>query len=372
MTRGGQTIVGTCVHLERTPGRSGRRAKAARRFVGMGVFAGLLAAGPVEPAVADVPVDNGAVVIMYHRFGESDLPSTNIRLDQFEAHIAELTSGPYTVLPVPEIVAALNENRPLPERTVGISIDDAFASVYTEAWPRLRAANLPFTLFIATGAIDRGLRGYMTWEQIREMVAGGGVTLGQHGVDHGHMVAQSAEATRAELVAAATRFQEEFGETPSVFAYPYGEYGLALRDIVAQGGFAAAFGQQSGAIARSGDRFALPRYPFNETYGDMDRFRLAVNSLPLPVRDVTPADTLVRPASNPPPFGFTVDESVAEVKSLNCFASTGESNLERLGERRIEIRLAQPLQPGRARINCTMPGPEGRWRWFGTQFYMLP
>ncbi len=26
----------------------------------------------------------------------------------------------------------------------------------------------------------------------------------------------------------------------------------------------------------------------------------------------------------------------------------------------------------RARINCTMPGPEGRWRWLGMQFYMLP
>jgi len=369
---GGQTIVGTCVRSQMTPGSSNRRAKVAKCFVGMSILAGLLAAQPIDPAIADIPADNGAVVIMYHRFGESDLPSTNIRLDQFEAHIAELTSGPYTVLPVPEIVAALNENRPLPKRAVGITIDDAFASVYTEAWPRLRAANLPFTLFIATGAIDRGLRGYMTWDQIREMVAGGGVTLGRHGVDHGHMVAQSAEATRAELVAGASRFQEEFGKTPTIFAYPYGEYGLALRNIVTQTGVTAAFGQQSGAIARSGDRFALPRYPFNETYGDMDRFRLAVNSLPLPVRDITPADTLVRTASNPPSFGFTVDESVSGVKSLNCFASTGESSLDRLGERRIEIRLTQPLKPGRARINCTMPGPEGRWRWFGTQFYMLP
>ncbi len=364
--------MGPCAQTQIKPKRFRRRAEVIRHFVAVGVLAGWLVAAPVDPAVAEGPADNGAAVIMYHRFGESELPSTNIRLDQFEAHIAELTSGPYRVLPVPEIVAALNENRPLPDRTVGITIDDAFVSVYTEAWPRLRAANLPFTLFIATGAIDRGLGGYMTWDQVREMVAGGGVTLGQHGVDHGHMVAQSPEATRAELVAAAARFQEEMGEAPTVFAYPYGEYGLALRDIVVQAGFAAAFGQQSGAIARTGDRFALPRYPFNETYGDMDRFRLAVNSLPLPVRDVTPADTLVRPAGNPPPYGFTVDETVSGVESLNCFASTGDSSLERLGERRIEIRLAQPLSPGRTRINCTMPGPDGRWRWFGTQFYMLP
>ena len=323
-------------------------------------------------ATADVPPDNGAVVIMYHRFGEADLPSTNIRLAQFEAHIAELTSGRYTVLPLPDIVAALKDGRALPERTVGISIDDAFASVYAEAWPRLRAAHLPFTLFVATGPIDRGLGGYMTWDQVRELAAGGTVTIGHHGVDHGHMVAQSAAATRAELAAASARLQAELGKAPALFAYTYGEYGLDLRDLVAQAGFAAAFGQQSGAIARTGDAFAMPRYPFNETYGDMDRFRLALNSLPLPVRDVTPADLLVRPAGNPPPFGFTVDESVAEVVDLDCFASSGQTTVERLGERRIEVRLAQPLRPGRARINCTMPGPNGRWRWFGTQFYMLP
>jgi peptidoglycan/xylan/chitin deacetylase (PgdA/CDA1 family) len=345
---------------------------AARGRVGVHIFAGLLAAGLAGWALAEVPADNGAVVVMYHRFGESDLPSTNIRLDQFEAHIAELTSGAYTILPVPEIVAALNENRPLPERTVGITIDDAFASVYAEAWPRLRAVNLPFTLFVATDALDRGLRGYMTWGQVREMVAGGNVTIGHHGVGHGHMVSQSAAATRTELTTASSRFQEELRQVPELFAYPYGEYGVALRDMVAEAGFAAAFGQQSGAIARNGDRFALPRFPFNETYGDMDRFSLAVNSLPLPVHDMTPADTLVRPAGNPPPYGFTVDKSISGVASLNCFASTGESSLERLGERRIEVRLAQPLESGRARINCTMPGPDGRWRWLGMQFYMLP
>ena len=87
---------------------------------------------------AEVPIDNGAAVIMYHRFGEALYPSTNIRLEQFEAHIAELTSGPYTVLPLPEIVAALAEGRALPERSVGISIDDAFLSIYREAWWRGR------------------------------------------------------------------------------------------------------------------------------------------------------------------------------------------------------------------------------------------
>lgn len=309
---------------------------------------------------------------MYHRFGEGEYASTNIRLEQFEAHIAELTSGPYAVLALGEIVGALVEGRSLPERAVAITIDDAYRSVYTEAWPRLRAAALPFTLFVATGPLDDGLPGYMTWDELREMVARGGVTLGNHGVEHRHMAEDSPERARAELARAAARFEQELGAAPNLFAYPYGEYSLALRKVVAEAGFAAAFGQHSGAVARTGDRFALPRYPLNERYGDLDRFRLVVNSLPLPVTEVTPADPLVRPAHNPPLYGFTVVEGVSGLEALGCFASNNEITVERLGEWRIETRLSAPFPPGRARINCTMPGPDGRWRWHGIQFYVTP
>ncbi|MFQ6018118.1 MAG: polysaccharide deacetylase family protein, partial [Kiloniellaceae bacterium] len=253
-----------------------------------------------------------------------------------------------------------------------ITIDDAFASVYAEAWPRLRAAGLPFTLFVATDPLDKGFPGYMSWHQLREMLAMGGVTLGHHGAAHGHMVRQSAAAARAEIARASARFREELGAVPAIFAYPYGEYSLALRNVVAAAGFEAAFGQHSGAVARTSDRFALPRFPFSEAFGDLDRFRLVVNALPLPVTDVTPADPLVRAENNPPLYGFTVLGGLNGLSALNCFASRNAVTVERLGDDRIEVRLARPLSPGRSRLNCTMPGPGGRWRWFGTQFYVLP
>jgi peptidoglycan/xylan/chitin deacetylase (PgdA/CDA1 family) len=327
---------------------------------------------PSHGTAAAPPVDNGAVIIMYHRFGEADLPSTSVQIAQFEAHIRELTGGGYTVLPVPEILAALQENRALPDRSIGITIDDAFASVYAEAWPRLKAAGLPFTLFVSTNPLDQGYAGYMTWDQLREMIAGGSVTVGHHSAAHAHMAKRSAEANRADIAGASARFREQLGEVPAIFAYPYGEYSAELRAIVAEAGFAAAFGQHSGAIGRTSDRLALPRYPFSETYADMDRFRLVANSLPLPVTQVTPADPLVRADSNPPLFGFSVLEGIRGLSALNCFASRNEATLERLGESRIEVRLADPLRAGRSRVNCTMPGPNGRWRWFGRQFYALP
>ncbi len=338
--------------------------QSAPRAAALAAWLAVLLAGVAGPPPASAA--DSAVFVMYHRFGEDDIPLTNTPLEQFEAHLNELKSGGYTVLPVPEIVAALKAGKPLPDRTVGIAIDDAYSSAYQEAWPRLAAAGFPFTLFVATDAVDKGFRGIMTWDQIRELAAAG-VTIGHHGAAHAHMAFAAAETNAADIAKATHRFVEELGRRPDLFAYPYGEYSRELRDAVAARGFTAAFGQHSGVAWRNGDMFALPRFALNERWGVIKRFRLIVNTLPLPVTEVSPSDTLLGP--NPPPFGFTVAEGLDNLDRLNCYASgQGAVAVERLGARRFEARLAEPFPPGRARVNCTLPGPDRRWRWFGMQF----
>ncbi len=324
------------------------------------------AAQSFQPAL----LDSGAVVLVYHRFGESDFPSTNITLEQFEAHLQVLTSGGYRVLPLPEIVAALAEGRALPPRSVGISIDDAYLSVWSEAWPRLRAAGLPFTLFVATDTVDQESPRYMTWSQLRELAAHPLVTIGSQTASHPHMADRTRERNREEILRSNARFERELGSRPTLFAYPFGEFSLAVRNLIEAEGFRAAFGQHSGAIGQASDPFRLPRFALNEAYGTLERFRLVIDTLPLPALDVTPDDPLLGAQNNPPAYGFTVPEAVGPLGGLDCYAGRGnEARVQRL-DRRIEVRFAAPLQPGRTRVNCTMPGPDDRWRWFGRQFYL--
>jgi peptidoglycan/xylan/chitin deacetylase (PgdA/CDA1 family) len=316
---------------------------------------------------------DSAVVIMYHRFGETRYPTTSVTIEQLEAHIAELSKSEYSVRSLPEIVAALRAGKPLPENTVGISIDDAYLSVYTEAWPRLRKAKLPFTLFVATDPLDRHLRGHMTWDQLREL-AEAGVTIGNHTVTHLHMPRLTPAENAAEINNATARFRAELGFVPDMIAYPYGEYSLAVRDVTRQAGFSVAFGQHSGVIYSGSDFMNLPRFAFNETYGDLGRLRTAAHALPLRTSDVTPADMLLKQSNNPPIFGFTVtDIAPARLSRLACYVSgQGKAQIERLGERRVEVRMAQAFGAGRTRINCTFPEAHGRWRWLGKQFVVLP
>jgi peptidoglycan/xylan/chitin deacetylase (PgdA/CDA1 family) len=309
-----------------------------------------------------------AVVMMYHRFGEKSLPSTNIRLDQFESHLAELTLGKHIVRSLDEIVVALKAGRPLIGRTIGISIDDAFQSVYREAWPRLRKAGLPFTLFVATDVVDWGGTGYMNWDQIRELVRAG-VTIGSQTASHPHMPLLTGAQVKKELDKSRRRFEKELGITPRLFAHPFGEASAAVMAAARAAGFIAAFGQHSGVLHGKSDFAYLPRFAMNERYGSRDRFRQAANALPLYATEITPLDPTLGP--NPPAFGFTVGRNVGSLDALACYSSAhGQLAYERLGRLRIEVRPPTAFRPGRARINCTLPAGGGRWRWFGFQFFI--
>jgi len=314
---------------------------------------------------------SSAVILMYHRFGESEYPSTNIRLDQFDAHIAELTSGPYVVLPVSEIVNKLKRGESLPERTVGITIDDAYRSTYTEAWPRLKSAGLPFTVFTSTAHVDHGASRHLSWQQIREM-RDSGVAFGHHSVSHLHMPRATPDQVQKEISIANDRFKKELGAPPQLFAYPYGETSLATKNAIIDAGFDAAFGQHSGVADASGDMHYLPRFSLNEKFGDEDRFRLIVNALSLPAHDFTPTDPLIG-ENNPPAIGFTINEDIdglqKSLEQMSCFLSHEGQRAEVsiLGPR-VEIRAREPLPVGRIRLNCTAPARDGRWRWFGHQF----
>lgn len=311
-----------------------------------------------------------ASVIMYHRFGEDQYSSTNIRVDQFKEHIQELQNGQYTVLPLNEIVDRLERGESLPDRTVALTVDDAYLSVYDVAWPLLKEANLPFTVFVAVESVDKQYAGYMSWDQIREL-RDAGVHIGHHTYSHAHLPLMSPEEIEADINLASERYQEELGFVPAIFAYPYGEYGNDVKTVIRNIGFKAAFGQQSGVAYSGYDRLELPRFAMSENYGGIGRFRLAANALPLRVTDVTPSDNVLK--RNPPNFGFTIAEDYGNLNGLSCFSSNqtgGAVPIEKIGDSRIEIRLAAAFKPGRGRINCTLLGPDRRWRWFGSLFYI--
>ncbi|MCG5530870.1 polysaccharide deacetylase family protein [Halorhodospira halochloris] len=328
---------------------------------------------------------DSAVVFMYHRFGEDRYPSTSVRLDQFDDQLEFLEENDFNVWSIERIVKAMQDGESIPDKTVAITVDDAYASVYEEAYPRMKERDWPMTLFVATDDVDSGRQAYMDWDQMREMQDSGLVTFANHSATHDYLVRRDPDQEskeewekrmREDINKAQQRLQEELGEDvnedPRLYAYPFGEYNERLAEIITDKGY-IAFGQHSGAMGSVEDPRALPRFPVNEQFGGMDDFSQRARSLPLPVKEMEPFEPVLED-NNPPRMKITLkDDNDVATGRLNCFASRqGLMELEWLDEQRntFAVQAEEEFGRGRARYNCTAPHRDGsgRFFWFSKQW----
>ena len=128
--------------------------------------------------------DSGILSLMYHRFDENRYPSTNIKMDIFKKQISIINTLNYKFYDPQRLQK--NFNIPKDKKEILITIDDAFLSFYTEAWPYLKENKIPFILFVSTEPV--GKKGYMTWSQIKEVELEEFAFIGHHSHTHGYLI----------------------------------------------------------------------------------------------------------------------------------------------------------------------------------------
>ena len=314
-------------------------------------------------------IKNSAVIFMYHKFDVSKYPSTNITTEQFEAHIKEFSKLKYNILSLNYITDVIINDGQLPNKTIGISIDDADKSFIKYAWPIFKKNKIPVTLFVNTSTIVKNNKNYLNWDEIRQLKKEG-VTIGGHSHTHSHMTTLSTEEIKKELEISNKIFLEELGEIPNLFAYPYGEADSRIMQLLKDYKYKVAFGQHSGVINETSNLYYLPRFSLNEKYGNIDRVKFAANTKGMGVYDFIPSDPHI--FENPPYIGFSLlDDRL--VKTIDCFIFDNKGQIKsevfKFNER-IEIRLSRKMSKGRSRLNCTAKDNNGNWRWYGHQFYL--
>lgn len=314
-------------------------------------------------------IKNSAVIFMYHKFGVSKYPTTNVRIDQLEEHIKEFKKKKYSIQSIEFIIDTIISDGELPKNVIGISVDDADKSFFSVGWPKFKENNIPVTLFVNTSTISNNNKSYLNWDQIRKLKSEG-VTIGSHSHTHHHMPDLNLDELKKEIEISNKIFLKELGSLPNLFAYPYGETNTELINIIKSFQFKVAFGQHSGVINETSNMYYLPRFSLNEKYAEIDRVKFAASAKGLGVYDFVPRNPSID--DNPPFIGFSVlDQSL--VFGLDCFIFDNKGQVEKdiyKFNERIEIRLSRKLTKGRSRVNCTAKDKNGDWRWFGHQFYL--
>ena len=321
----------------------------------------------------DIP--SHLVVLQYHHVSTDTPASTSISPEQFRQHMRWLADNDFTVVALPEATRSLRAGRPLPDRTVAITFDDGYVNNYHEAFPILRERGWPFTVFVNSDPVDADRKGWVSWDQIREM-ADSGANILNHTKTHAFLIRRlegESEATwlervQQEIEVAEARILTETGQGEKMLAYPYGESNRAIRALVRRLGY-IAFGQQSGPVGTDSDFTDLPRFPLSGPYSAMDSYKTKMRSLPMPIVSVSPLSR-----SGDGDLFFDETQPVLQISiahegrlpPLNCFASgQGVIPVSETGPGNFSVKAPKPLPVGRSRYNCTLAsGMGGRYFWY--------
>ncbi len=314
--------------------------------------------------------DFGIISLMYHRFEENKYPSTNIKINDFKEHIKIIEENELIFINPKNFEQEMKNNKS--KRKVLLTIDDGFLSFYNNAWPILKAKKIPFILFISTREV--GAFNYMTWDQIRELSKEAFVEIGNHSHTHEYLVEEDVQLIRDDIEKSMTIFKNELGKNSDFFSYPFGEYSLAFKEIIKSLGFKYALGQHSGVIDETKDFFELPRFPINEKYGEIKRFKSLTKTLPFKYKKVFPDEKYLLKSKNPPKVRIEFYENIKNLKSLTCYSN--ENNNWRQSDTLFEnnytliVNIKEKFVGERGRINCSLRDSSGFWRWLGIQFVL--
>ena len=307
----------------------------------------------------------GILTLMYHRFDEKKYPSTNIQMNIFKEQIKIIKSLNYNFYDPGDFEK--NFQIPKNEKKILITIDDAFSSFYESAWPYLKNNQIPFILFVSTEAI--GKNGYMNWQQIKEIEKEPNVYIGNHSHSHDYLVNLKKEDFVDDINKANKILINNLGYNPIFFSYPFGEYSEYIKKYISKN-FQFSFGQHSGVIDINKDPHELPRFPINEKYGDLKRFKFLINLHPLQYKNLLPINKYITNKNNPPSFSVQFFKNQNNINNINCFSNEGDewkkSNIY-INENKLNIQFREKFIFRRGRINCSL-NDGGIWRWFGVQF----
>lgn len=325
---------------------------------------------------------HAAVIIQYHHVDDSTPPVTSVTTKQFSEHMQYLADNDFDVWPLPKIIHALQNKKPLPDRVIAITFDDGYKSVLTNAVPLLRKHHFPYTIFVNTELINQSQE-FMSWKQLHQL-KNEGATIANHTASHAHLVRQRknesyfewSKRIEEEMMQAEDAIKHQLGDSPGLLAYPYGEYNNLIK-LIAKKHNLVGFAQHSGAFNHNVDWQAVPRFAFNKNYAEMRGFANKVNSLPMPMLSAIAKDNRGEPLDEPllprhskrPKLKLTL-ESAELAQRVQCFA-TGQGQLDtEANKATVTVQPSQNLPVGRSRINCTAPsGQADRFYWY-SHFFM--
>lgn len=244
--------------------------------LGLGVFLGLLLVAGFFFLVYrhwkhtyGLPGLSAVPILTYHKVDERwEWGGTRNTPRQFEIQMRWLKEEGYRAIPASEAARLVAEGKRPPPKSVVITFDDGYESVYQHAFPVMKELGFAGAVFLITDFMGKANRWdvnvggrafhHLSWFQAGKM-SEAGWEFGSHTASHPDLrKIPEAEALR-ELRDSKEAIGRELGRPCEMLSYPFGRYNERVMALAREAGYQAAFALYPSRSNRVDELFALRR-----------------------------------------------------------------------------------------------------------------
>jgi peptidoglycan/xylan/chitin deacetylase (PgdA/CDA1 family) len=192
------------------------------------------------------------VVLCYHAVSDDWPVAMAVSARTLERQVRHLLERGYAPATFHDAIT-----RPPARRTLAVTFDDGFRSVFESGYPVLERLGVPATVFVPTDPTDRDaprtwpsldrwsgtpyeaeLEG-VSWERLTEL-ARAGWEIGSHTCTHPRLTTLDAPSLQRELALSRQICEDHVGAACRSLAYPYGDVDGRVVEAARTAGYAAA------------------------------------------------------------------------------------------------------------------------------------
>lgn len=235
----------------------------------------ILLASDIKPDQCAMPIP----ILAYHQIdlpAERGSPFRNLTVDpaNFLRQMTWLKRTGWSGLSMRDLMPYLVGDKS--GKVVGITFDDGFRNVHSNALPVLETLGFTATTYF----VSRQVGGFNQWdaaigvpysacmskEEILEWV-NLGHEAGAHTLDHVRLTAVGKAEARRQITDGRHQLEDLLGSAVDTFSYPYGSVSIEIRNMVAEAGYSSATTTYRRRARYQDDKLLLPRRMVHGTDG---------------------------------------------------------------------------------------------------------
>lgn len=195
-------------------------------------------------------------ILYYHSVMQENGNELRMPPKQFEAQMAYLQDKGYQSVSLEQLYQASYKGGALPAKPFVITFDDGYVDNYTTAFPIITKHGFKATIFMVTSYING--EGFMSWHQLKELVANGWEIEG-HTTNHPYLTKIDPSTVLSELNPSKELLEKELGHPVNFFAYPYGDLNANVVQALKDAGYLMAVTTERGWADGKADAWHVHR-----------------------------------------------------------------------------------------------------------------